>query len=324
LSRRTRKNLPDPSQNHLFIVGPAEGLVSAHDLRNKPVVFTHIPKTAGTTLDRIFEAFSFRCNIQRQRMDGTIYGQYLGEGKSDVSPSEVSTTVEKLPPNGFLSGHFPFGPDLFDVRPSINVTILRNPIDRSRSHFLFGAERGGWDVNIDPSRVFQQGLIADNAQVRQLSGCMDLSIPCDEAMLDIAVRNVDEKFDFVGVSERFDEFLGILLSALNLPTVAYRKATVGKLKSKKKKLLPESHLLPFNVFDQKLYEHVAAKKNTFREGVMVISPPNSNAVSDEMEILIANPFVTLAGDKFPLVRKTAFEESIPQLKTMGFKVHGLR
>ena len=63
------------------------------------------------------------------------------------------------------------------------------------------------------------------------------------------------------------------------------------------------------------------KKNPFRDGVMVISPSKSHAPNVEMEIMVANPFVSLAGEKFPLIKKAVFEESIPRLKAMGFKVH---
>ena len=322
MSWRDRKKLQSRYQNDLFIVEPTEGLKLANYLENKPVVFTHIPKTAGTTFDRICEAFSFRCAIQRQRLAGTIYGQYLGDGKTDVSPLKVNETIEALPSNGFLSGHFPHCLTTAQNRPIINVTILRNPIDRSRSHFLFGAERGGWDMDIDPSKVFHKGLMADNAQVRQLSGCLDLNVPCDEKMLQSAIENIDKNFDFVGVSERFDTFLGVLLSAFGLPAVAYRRASVGRLESKKRKKILNSQLAPFNFFDQQLYNHVNVRKNPFRDGVMVISPSKPHASKDEMEIMVANPFVTLAGEKFPLVKKAVFEESIPQLKAMGFKVRG--
>ena len=231
--------------------------------------------------------------------------------------------IKALPSNGFLSGHFPHCFGIVEDRPFINVTIIRNPLDRSRSHFLFGAERGGWDLNIDPSKVFQKGLMADKAQVRQLSGCLDLNVPCDEEMLQAAIENIDHNFDFVGVSERFDVFLGDILSALRLPAVAYRRASVGKLKPEKRKTRLELQLAPFNFFDQQLYNHVYSKQKTFRDGAMVFSTSKSDASNFEMEIMIANPFVTLVGEKFPLIRKAVFEGSIPQFRAMGFKVRGL-
>src|SRR5829696_1924736 len=64
-------------------VTPYGGLTPAVDLRDRTLLFTHVPKTAGTTLDYILRAAAMTQRIPFLRAMGSIYGQFHGAGKGD-------------------------------------------------------------------------------------------------------------------------------------------------------------------------------------------------------------------------------------------------
>ena len=92
---------------------------------DRTLIFLHIPKAAGTTLNRIFRRRYRKSDI------------YMFDGSY-----EKLDTFKKLPPERrrqirLLCGHMPFGMHKYLLRLADYITILRDPVDRIVSHYFY-------------------------------------------------------------------------------------------------------------------------------------------------------------------------------------------
>lgn len=86
------------------------------------VVFTHIPKTSGT---------SFRKSLVEPNVPGELIYPYPGARRF---------LVERRRPRAFIWGHVPYGIHLALGREVRYVTFLRDPIDRAVSFYHFAKD----------------------------------------------------------------------------------------------------------------------------------------------------------------------------------------
>src|SRR5678815_616084 len=85
------------------------------------VIFLHIPKTAGSTLDKIIDHQYKRTSIFTRA--------YISMDEFKILPEAHREKIR------VLRGHMHFGVHEYLPQSSIYITILRNPIDRVISHY---------------------------------------------------------------------------------------------------------------------------------------------------------------------------------------------
>jgi Sulfotransferase family len=199
------------------------------------LVFVHIPKTAGTTLTTILHL--------NEPGPGTRHGGNVFKGGGGV---KQGVTFEALLKNDngeldrarIVTGHFPFGirdhlPRDRDVR---FFTLLREPADRTLSHFFQVRERDwGSDgpnklglMPLPPEATIEDavegGYLVDNLHTRMLSGQAAPFGEVDAAMLEQAKHNLSHEFACFGLTERFDESLVLARQRLGLRSILYMPA----------------------------------------------------------------------------------------------------
>lgn len=237
----------------------------------RPVIFLHIPKTAGTTLHRI---------IERQYAAERIisFGPDAHQSIADFR----ALSEERRAQIRMLKGHMAFGlhryfPADSDHNRPVYFTLLRDPIERVISHY--------YHVLRDPAHYLypyteegQLGLadflktkvpvMLNNGQTRLVSGLWE-EIPfgaCDAEMLETAKQNIREHFVLVGLTERFDETLCLLRSILGWQhDISYVPQNVGDNRPARAQLSPETLdvVLETNQLDIALYayaEHLFEEK----------------------------------------------------------------
>ena len=167
------------------------------------IVFTHIPKTAGT---------SIRDSIIKKKGEAAIFFDYSrpfsdSEIKRNIKCIAHSFTSRRNREQKIIFGHFMTGKYCnfttagFVRRPGYSyVTFLRDPLQRAVSHFhywkrIVGTDNRVWvkftNENWDLERFLTSNYFA-NFQSKFLYGC-----------------NLDT-FDFVGVTEQYDRSLELL------------------------------------------------------------------------------------------------------------------
>ena len=165
-------------------------------------IFLHIPKTAGTSL--------------RNTLLGRVpRGEFmlLYPGKAPGLSLQRSHCVRLAQRNRlrWIFGHCKFGYDRFVTRPCRYYTFIREPLQRLRSNFAHHAA-AGTRFNIDgvgvrPSVMLVEGLTEefDNLMTRFLAGLPPELVPLGEVgedEVELALRNVREHFDFIGLQSR--------------------------------------------------------------------------------------------------------------------------
>jgi hypothetical protein len=181
---------------------------------NMPVlIFLHIPKTAGTTLNILLEnhfnpAESYSTFPTRMHPSGSLEGY-------------KKLPQEKIAGLKMVTGHMGFGLHERFSRPVTYVTLLRHPIKRVVSHYLHEKrdptspthhiiKAGHMDLK-EFARYYAEAEM-DNLQTRMVAGNWERRGhgPCDGAMLDQAKANLAERFSVVGLSKAFNTFYLLL------------------------------------------------------------------------------------------------------------------
>jgi hypothetical protein len=188
------------------------------------LIFLHIPKTAGTTLNRIIE------------------WQYSPFEIFTMDPYRIRATPERLKrfPEGrrrrlrVVRGHMFYGIHECLPQGATYFTMLRDPVARVLSAYYFilrrplnpfhrkvKKERLGIE---DCLRLFSQ---RNNLQCRLIAGVKDTAI-ADERLLDKAKENLTKSFSVIGISERFEESLMLMATTFNWEIPFYKNWKVSK------------------------------------------------------------------------------------------------
>jgi hypothetical protein len=239
----------------------------------KALIFLHIPKTAGTTLNRI---------IERQYSPLAIF---------TMDPHRIRATAERfkrLPEARrrrlqVVRGHLFYGIHEFLPQNATYITMLRDPVARLLSsyyfvlrrplnplHRKFKRERLGVE---DCIRLFPD---RNNTQCRFIAGVKDTAI-ADERLLDMAKANLTKSFSVVGICERFEESLILISKTFGWEISAYENHKVAKTRPmaepKLVDLIREHNRLDVELYEfgKKLFEQSLRKnEESIREGLATL------------------------------------------------------
>jgi hypothetical protein len=284
------------------------GVAPAIDPSRHIIVFTHVGKTGGTTLDHIIRVAASigskracRPRASRERsIDPAHHVQEL------VRLDEIAD--DQLSACDYVIGHFPFGIHARLPRPSLYVTLLRDPADRLLSNFRFGLDRQKWPRDMPVATLFEQGRLIDNMQTRQIAGIADRHVPCTSAMLSTAIENLRSHYAVVGVTERFDETLRTLITLLGWPDIAYSDRQVSRAESDPElessvRSAAERHFS----FDMELHAYASMRPNPWNPGLL---EGTVTGTARQDTVLVTSPMVSFNGRPFALVPSAVFDGQI--------------
>ncbi len=287
-------------------------------LGGRRLVFTHIPKAAGTTLDYILGRIAGLRDEVRFRAKGTLYGQYLGKGKIEAAADLRNADPSDIASARFLVGHVPttVWDDFPGAADAAFVTILRDPVDRMISHFRYGVGRGGWGSDASPAELARAGQLVDNLQVRQISGCLDPSEPCTDAMVETALEILRERYAVVGFADTFDAFLGALIALLGWPDVLYSAHQVGKVAVDDDAVAAiREQCRDLNTFDERLVSAVRPHGDVWVNRVGLSDPPAA-----EDAVIVVTPKFKDHGRVIPIFPKSALVDFEIRMRSEGVEI----
>ncbi len=217
----------------------------------------HIPKTGGITfcnlIDRLYppwEVFS-------------IDGNNIPESREIM----VRLPEDERAKFRWVKGHLSFGWDQYLPGPSQYFAIFRDPVKRIISEYYYVLRTPGHpyhkkliEENIS-LRDYGTGFLiwtCENAQVRSLSNFYNTSLSCSRDHYERALGNLENKFLFAGLQERFDETLLLLQRKLNWDRAPYYITSNVANNKPKHRELPEETLEAIrahNALDVEFYEN---------------------------------------------------------------------
>jgi len=175
----------------------------------RTLLFLHIPKAAGTTLQSILIKQYKPKYVRSMYGNKNVRGMNVAEKIKD-EPEEQRMQIR------VLIGHMNFGLHKYLSQPSTYITFLREPLRRIISHYNFVLENPRHYLhekvrseNMSLKEYVESGISDElnNGQTRLISGVGN-TIPfgeCTSELLQIAKDNISEHFSVAGLSERFDE-----------------------------------------------------------------------------------------------------------------------
>ncbi len=225
-------------------------------------MFLHIPKTGGGTFGPWLE---LHCRP----------GCFFRVGNALSRPDQFEARLPVLARTTgveVVAGHFPFGQHERLPRPARYLTLLRNPVERTLSHYHHlmkivpaGTTKAGLNPHWLPAPpaglslsdcLVEGGYIPPNLQTRMLCGLRSLDEQLPRGALERAKENLSN-FAFVGTIERLEEFLALMNVRLGWATLVYTRAGTNPLRppradvpSEQVELLEEQ-----NALDSELYRH---------------------------------------------------------------------
>lgn len=189
-------------------------------LIGRPLLFLHIPKTAGSTLGQIFKN-----NVEPNKYYHFWSHPRLNELNILVSAKET------------YFGHFRYGLHYYLNDSTIYyATMLREPVDRVISYYHFHLQ----DPE-DPAHEFamthsfeewlEQSQAAQNEMTKCLSGIRSEFNPSQKTfeMAKHHLRNMA----FVGLTERFEESLVLMKFYFGFTNLKFQSTKVGRKKPEK-------------------------------------------------------------------------------------------
>jgi len=237
-------------------------VLEAMSARVMPViVLTHIQKTAGNSVI----AYLRRC-LTVERI-ARIH-------EFEMSPREEieRAVAEKYGHFDVLAGHIPFCrrvDELTAPRESINISILREPVDRVVSLYYYLRANASWlgqgqtiiEKKISLESFANSEAYFDNHMVRMLCDVEPISVPlgaCTNEMLEQAKINVVKHFLLVGLTERTPEFLAVLARLFCFSLEDVPSENVNKQRSSISSVSKEAlaAIAKHNSYDVELYEFV--------------------------------------------------------------------
>jgi hypothetical protein len=240
--------------------------------KQRALIFLHIPKTAGTTLN---------CLLDKQypsKYSCKIHSPYPHNFQDELN--KISR-VQKEEIN-FFKGHMAFGLHKILPQPSTYITMLRDPVERVISlyyfilrtpdHYLYNLVREH-QMSLKECISSRISSELENGQTRLLSGNLELAKnqmgsfePSSPEWLEAAKKNLENNFTAFGITERFDESLILFKRKLGWRLPLYVKHNVNKNRPMKETISPDVIRLieKNNELDIELYNYA---KDYFEEQI---------------------------------------------------------
>lgn len=221
--------------------------------------FLHIPKTAGSTLNYIIKN-NFNQSAQEIRWHWTTW-----ISKSDLQQKlkQVDVAQKKL-----IHGHFVFGAHELLGRPDAKyLTFVREPLKKAISgyHHVTRDAKARYHSDYKTGKIGdylldERILENDNGLVRRLSGIGDEVQygAVQEHHYNQAIKNINEWFIAVGITEQFDLSIKLFKSFGVFENVYYWKQNIAKNKGLGRDELNGDIVKKFkaiNRFDEALYKY---------------------------------------------------------------------
>ena len=228
------------------------------DSAERTVIFLHVPKTGGTTLQHILQ----RCYARNELCT------FTDANRESQIANFTRLAAEQRAQYRLIQGHLSFGFHRYLPGDSIYITLLRDPISRALSFYHYAQSHPGHYLHpvlksdqVDLKMLLKERTVTTqelfNLQTGMIAGgeYYDSERPADRAALERAKRNLQDHF-VVGLTDEFDASVRLMSQLFGWNVGAYGKRNVTRRKRGTDALDSEtmSLLHQANALDIELYQ----------------------------------------------------------------------
>ena len=226
-------------------------ITNTYDIKTDLCCFSHVPKTAGTSLESIV-AKNFKAS------------DVLHINAPDLNRLPELIDLKKNGPR-FICGHHPIHGQLYRLiadKPLFHFTQLRNPLDRVISYFNYVKGKKDHPMHPHANNSLEKFLTANpspeliNGQSRRFSGYLHSGTASPETYFNEAKDVLSQCFSLVLTTCLFDEGLLLLKNRLGLKDIYYQRVnestqfiTKNELSDAVLNLILEHNRADINLFD---------------------------------------------------------------------------
>lgn len=228
---------------------------------NTFIIFLHIQKTGGITLQRLL----------RRKLGLSLKTRAIKLFTERHSADTVEQQLQqKKLHDRYVVGHFCYGIHQYLPQPFTYMTFLREPVARITSLYDYSRTNPtayyhdhALNKSLEEFALETQLMELDNGQTRFLAGdlndCFINRTPigqCDRTLLETAKRNVDSHFSFIGITEYFDQSILLLQQMMGWNSCLYLRRNSSQ--SKDKAIVSDQlkhQIAERNWLDVQLYEY---------------------------------------------------------------------
>lgn len=218
-----------------------EGITKMTD---KVLIFMHIPKTGGSTLNELFKKQYGQDEILTHLPLDRLSSEF-----NDLSPAKNNKIKG-------ISGHYNFGVHEYINKPFTYFSMVRHPVDRVVSLYYFLSSSPGYARYEELKGMTLEEFVTENKQANNHqtlffsgNGTFDLVL---------AKKNLETHFPVVGVTDMFNESVFLMKKEFNWKYKEYKKVNVTPKRPSLKEI-PNSILKTIeenNRLDMELYKYV--------------------------------------------------------------------
>ena len=256
------------------------------DRDSEAVIFLHLPKAAGSTLNRLIE---WEYPLFKMYSIDPVFFEWSWNHLHQLSK-------ERLKRTRMFKGHMLFGLHAILPQPATYITVVREPVDRVISSFYFMRnyklhplywkfKRENWTLE-----DFVRRSPRENVQCKIIAGA-EYAKPCTAEICERAKENLLQYFSVVGLFEHFEESLALMKLRFGWKLQRYSSFNVTRARPRKAEVAQSTLDLiqEKNAFDMSLYDCAA---NIFRTSLKAHSAEVSR-ITGELELArakTATPF----------------------------------
>jgi hypothetical protein len=263
------------------------------DRDSEAVIFLHLPKAAGSTLNRLIE---WEYPLFQMYSVDPVFFRWSWAHLHRLSRKRLKRTR-------MFKGHMLFGLHAILPQPATYITVLREPVDRVISSFYFMRTYKlhplYWKFKFENWSLedFVRRSPRENVQCKIIAGA-EYNKPCTAEICERAKENLVRYFSVVGLSERFEESLALMKLRFGWKLQRYSSFNVTRSRPRKADV-PQSTLdliAEKNALDISLYKCAA---NIFQSAVKTHAA-EINEIRRELESARARTQTPLASAVFSL------------------------
>lgn len=218
------------------------------------LIFLHVQKTAGVSIRQL---------LARQYAHLPTFIRGAPEHLEMFRMSRRDREAYRV-----VGGHYRFGLHLLFDAPSRYMAFLRDPVERTISHYSYirWQPLHAWHDRVNGSGISLEQWVRlgeadalDNLQVRRFTVRLNEDVPFRETtrqMLDEAKRIIEERIAFLGITERYEDAIRLFAGQLGWQEpVAVERLNVSPVRMTAADLPATTRdaILEHNALDMELY-----------------------------------------------------------------------